>query len=127
MQNCARIPKYTPIATFLFGQYVTDGTSLSGVFLKCTPTGFEVKLSTLFSSLKIIPLVLLLKIILFYLLPSLKFPVGFLIMCEWFLFQDVCSVMWPWTSDIWAALRIWERKTRCQQIFHCAILNIINL
>ncbi|XP_022319897.2 uncharacterized protein LOC111122402 [Crassostrea virginica] len=41
MQNCARIPKYTPIATFLFGQYVTDGTSLSGVFLKCTPTGFE--------------------------------------------------------------------------------------
>ena len=45
MQNCARIPKYTPIATFLFGQYVTDGTSLSGVFLKCTPTGFEVKLN----------------------------------------------------------------------------------
>lgn len=42
MQNCAQIPKYTPVATFLFGQYVSDGTVLSGVFLKCTATGFEV-------------------------------------------------------------------------------------
>uniref|UniRef100_K1QFW1 Uncharacterized protein n=1 Tax=Magallana gigas TaxID=29159 RepID=K1QFW1_MAGGI len=41
MQNCAQIPKYTPVATFLFGQYVSDGTVLSGVFLKCTATGFE--------------------------------------------------------------------------------------
>eukprot|EP00105_Crassostrea_gigas_P017917 XP_011435870.1 PREDICTED: uncharacterized protein LOC105334201 [Crassostrea gigas] len=42
MQNCAQIPKYTPVATFLFGQYVSDGTVLSGVFLKCTATGFEI-------------------------------------------------------------------------------------
>ncbi|XP_062576400.1 uncharacterized protein LOC134238288 [Saccostrea cucullata] len=41
MQNCNRIPKFTPISTFLFGQYATDGTALSGVFIKCTAEGFQ--------------------------------------------------------------------------------------
>lgn len=41
MQNCDRIPRYTPIATFLFGMYSMDGSSLSGVFINCTPNGFK--------------------------------------------------------------------------------------
>lgn len=41
MQNCDRIPRYTPIATFVFGMYSMDGSSMSGVFINCTPNGFK--------------------------------------------------------------------------------------
>ncbi|XP_048779907.1 uncharacterized protein LOC125683126 isoform X2 [Ostrea edulis] len=41
MQNCRRIPKFTPIATFVFGMYPMDGTAMSGVFIKCTTKGFQ--------------------------------------------------------------------------------------
>ncbi|XP_060083600.1 uncharacterized protein LOC132562843 [Ylistrum balloti] len=39
--NCANIPKFSPIATFLLGNYVMDGTSLSGILLGCHPNGFK--------------------------------------------------------------------------------------
>ncbi|XP_062598515.1 uncharacterized protein LOC134259939, partial [Saccostrea cucullata] len=42
MDNCARIPAYTPIATFEFGQYNLDSSSLSGIFVECTDDGFKV-------------------------------------------------------------------------------------
>ena len=43
MQNCGRIPKYTPVSTFLFGQYTMDGSGVSGIFLDCLSDGFKVK------------------------------------------------------------------------------------
>ncbi|XP_062598599.1 uncharacterized protein LOC134260031 [Saccostrea cucullata] len=41
MQNCQRIPKYTPVSTFVFGMYPMDGSAMSGVFIKCTSDGFQ--------------------------------------------------------------------------------------
>uniref|UniRef100_K1PLY5 Uncharacterized protein n=1 Tax=Magallana gigas TaxID=29159 RepID=K1PLY5_MAGGI len=46
MQNCDRIPRYTPIATFLFGMYSMDGSSLSGMAVQVCGHGpliFEVQ------------------------------------------------------------------------------------
>nr|XP_022309616.1 uncharacterized protein LOC111115242 [Crassostrea virginica] len=42
MENCAQIPAYTPIATFEFGQYNLDSSSLSGIFVECTDDGFKI-------------------------------------------------------------------------------------
>lgn len=42
LENCARIPAYTPIATFEFGQYNLDSSSLSGIFVECTDDGFKI-------------------------------------------------------------------------------------
>ncbi|XP_033727544.1 uncharacterized protein LOC117316867 [Pecten maximus] len=39
--NCESIPRFSPISTFLLGNYVMDGTSLSGVLLECLPNGFK--------------------------------------------------------------------------------------
>ncbi|OWF49294.1 uncharacterized protein LOC110451990 [Mizuhopecten yessoensis] len=39
--NCANIPKFSPISTFLLGNYVMDGSSLSGILLDCLPNGFK--------------------------------------------------------------------------------------
>ncbi|XP_061171771.1 uncharacterized protein LOC133181249 [Saccostrea echinata] len=44
MQNCPRIPKYTPISTFVFGMYPMDGSAMSGVFIKCTSDGFQMSI-----------------------------------------------------------------------------------
>ncbi|XP_048730876.1 uncharacterized protein LOC125648029 [Ostrea edulis] len=41
IENCSRIPAYTPIATFEFGQYNMDSSSLSGIFVECTDDGFK--------------------------------------------------------------------------------------
>ncbi|XP_046562125.1 uncharacterized protein LOC124271098 [Haliotis rubra] len=38
---CCMVPAYTPVATFVFGIYVEDEHSISGVFLGCTDQGFS--------------------------------------------------------------------------------------
>jgi len=41
---CEQLPKYSPIATFVNGQYPV-GQGLAGVLAKCLPDGFEVHLN----------------------------------------------------------------------------------
>ena len=42
MTHCNTIPSFTPIATFTFGSYALDSSSMSAIFIECSGKGIKI-------------------------------------------------------------------------------------